>query len=380
MKAQPEKGNAPGCRSPEASSVKNQPFKEGINMSNSTVAPAPRAITVPFHGADLRVIEHNGQPYTPMKPIVQGMGLTWQSQHRKVASNQARWGMVEITMPSTVADSTTVGLGLNHQLDDSGQRRAMSCISLRKLPGWLSTIEQGKVKNPEVRARVIQYQNECDDALWQYWNDGIAVNPRVAYAVNPGDTLTKEQADTLRQMIEGTAKKLFVDTNQQGAFIRMAWSKLKSHFKVSYRQIPQHELTEAISIINRHTAEWDMTGAEPSASLSLVDCGDKTKVGSFLLAARKRAAQHLARIDKELAIWELVDDRKVGVLPESQMREITTRLDRLSSLFHPSSSQFVDAIGIGRALRGLHPKLSMQEPGWVQVIPRIGQSFAEVAA
>lgn len=118
----------------------------------------------------------------------------------------------------------------------------------------------------------------------------------------------------------------------------------------------------------------------PSAAMTLADCGDKAKVAKFLLASRKRAAQHLARIDKELAIWELVDDRKTGVLPESQMREITTRLDRLSSLFHPSSSQFVDAIGIGRALRGLNPKLGMQEPGWVQAIPRIGQSFAEVAA
>lgn len=374
MKAQPEKGNAPGCRSPEASSVKNQPFKEGINMSNSTVAPAPRAIAVPFHGANLCVIEHNAQPYTPMKPIVTAMGLDWASQFRKVAANEARWGVLNMRMPlATIVDSTMVGAA-------DGKSRELTCIPVRKVAAWLTTIEPGKVKNPEVRARVIQYQNECDDALWQYWNDGIAVNPRVAYAVNPGDTLTKEQADTLRQMIEGTAKKLFVDTNQQGAFIRMAWSKLKSHFKVSYRQIPQHELTEAISIINRHTAEWDMTGAEPSASLSLVDCGDKTKVGSFLLAARKRAVQHLARLDKEIGNWEVVDDRKTGVLPESQMREITTRLDRLSSLFHPSSSQFVDAIGIGRALRGLNPKLGMQEPGWVQAIPRIGQSFAEVAA
>lgn len=119
---------------------------------------------------------------------------------------------------------------------------------------------------------------------------------------------------------------------------------------------------------------------EQSTSMSLADCGDKAKVGKFLLAARKRAVQHLASIDKELAIWELVDDRKTGVLPESQMREITTRLDRLSSLFHPSSSQFVDAIGIGRALRGLHPRLSVKEPGWVQVIPRIGQGALEVAA
>ncbi|MBZ9133183.1 hypothetical protein H5U46_25280, partial [Escherichia coli] len=29
-------------------------------------------INVPFHGADLYVVNHNGEPYTPMKPIVEG--------------------------------------------------------------------------------------------------------------------------------------------------------------------------------------------------------------------------------------------------------------------------------------------------------------------
>lgn len=106
-------------------------------------------------------------------------------------------------------------------------------MPLRKLPDWLATIDPGRVKSPEVRERVIQYQNECDDVLRRYWDDGIAVNPRALYSVNPGGTLTKEEADSLRQLIESTAKRLTSDTTVQGQFIRMAWTKLKSHFKVS---------------------------------------------------------------------------------------------------------------------------------------------------
>ena len=34
---------------------------------------------VPFNNANLTMIEHNGQPYIPMKPIVEGMGLDWKS-------------------------------------------------------------------------------------------------------------------------------------------------------------------------------------------------------------------------------------------------------------------------------------------------------------
>ncbi|MFX8449209.1 phage antirepressor N-terminal domain-containing protein, partial [Acinetobacter baumannii] len=41
-------------------------------------------INVPFHSADLVIIEFNNQPFTAMRPIVEGMGLTWQSQYEKL--------------------------------------------------------------------------------------------------------------------------------------------------------------------------------------------------------------------------------------------------------------------------------------------------------
>ena len=34
-------------------------------------------IAVPFHNAELYVVEHKGQPYTLMQTIVEGMGLDW---------------------------------------------------------------------------------------------------------------------------------------------------------------------------------------------------------------------------------------------------------------------------------------------------------------
>ena len=152
----PQKGDAPGGRSPEASSDTTNVKEESI-VRDSTQAGASRVITAPFHGAQLYVVEHEGQPYAPMKPIVMAMGLDWGSQFRKVAANEARWGVVNLTIPS------------------EGGAQSMACLPVRKIAAWLTTIEPGKVKKPEVRARVIQYQNECDDALWKYWNDGVAV-------------------------------------------------------------------------------------------------------------------------------------------------------------------------------------------------------------
>lgn len=268
MQMQPEKGNAPGGRSPEALSEKPNQSTKGFNMSDSTQVSASRAITVPFHGANLYLVEHAGQPYTPMKPIVGAMGLDWGSQFRKVAANEARWGVVNLTIPSV------------------GGAQLMACLPVRKIAAWLTTIEPGKVKSHEVRARVIQYQNECDDALWQYWNDGAAINPRALYAVNPGDKLTAEEAESLRLMLKTAADRQ--PKAKQAALMVQGWSKLKAHFKVGYREIPRHEFSEAVSIIARHAAEWEVVDEEPAPEGKFVV--DSVRIDRALALAGEVAA------------------------------------------------------------------------------------------
>lgn len=117
-------------------------------------------ITVPFYDNELYVVEHNNEPYVPMKPIVEGMGLDWKSQFRKL-NQRFKTCVVEMTI----------------QMPGDIQRRPVLCLALRKLAGWLQTISPNKVK-PEIRNNVIRYQEECDDVLYQYWTEGQVVNPR----------------------------------------------------------------------------------------------------------------------------------------------------------------------------------------------------------
>jgi len=144
--------------------------------------PSTRALTrqikVPFHGTELYVLEHDGQPYTPMRPIVEGMGLDWKSQQVKV---RQRFG-------STMAEITIVA--------DDGKPRPMTCLPIRKLPGWLHSISIGKVRH-SLRERVAEYQAECDDALWQFWNEGIGANTRQARSGHENSTVA-DRADALR--------------------------------------------------------------------------------------------------------------------------------------------------------------------------------------
>lgn len=118
---------------------------------------------VDFHGQSLVVINRGGEPFVAMRPIVKGMGLDWPSQYQKMIDNQERWGVVMIPTPSQGGEQTTIS------------------IPLRKLPGWLMGLQPNRM-NEDVSAKIVVYQNECDDALWAYWSQGVAVNPRAVSA------------------------------------------------------------------------------------------------------------------------------------------------------------------------------------------------------
>lgn len=117
-------------------------------MNDFTTALLP----VFFREATLYVADVNGEPYVPMRPIVEGMGLSWQGQHEKFAGSRFATSVREILM----------------QLPGDTQRRPMTCLPLRKLPGWLMSVYPNKVR-PALRERIVQYQNECDDVLWRHW-------------------------------------------------------------------------------------------------------------------------------------------------------------------------------------------------------------------
>lgn len=213
-----------------------------------SIATAVSTINVPFHGAELYVVNHNGEPYTPMKPIVEGMGLDWKSQHKKISQRFSK-GMVEITIPS------------------AGGVQAMICMALRKLAAWLNSISPNKVR-PEIREKVIQYQEECDDVLYEYWTKGHVVNPRKAKKALPGK-ITKEQQEAIKQLVMSRGQSLPKE-KQAKAMITM-WSSLKSHFGCSYKEISEEQFTEALSLAARIPLEGEFIGKSEHNEMSCFD-------------------------------------------------------------------------------------------------------------
>ncbi|EKP2417059.1 phage antirepressor Ant [Escherichia coli] len=206
-----------------------------------SIATAVSTINVPFHGAELYVVNHNGEPYTPMKPIVEGMGMDWASQFTKM-KQRFKTSIVKITM----------------QLPGDEQRREIICLALRKLAGWLQTISPNKVRH-EIRDKVIQYQEECDDVLYEYWAKGHVVNPRKAKKALPGK-ITTEQQEAIKQLVMSRGQSLPKE-KQAKAMITM-WSSLKSHFGCSYKEISEQQFTEALSLAARVPLEGEFIGKQ----------------------------------------------------------------------------------------------------------------------
>lgn len=183
-------------------------------------------VPVPFHGTTLFLLEQNNEPYTPMKPIVEGMGMDWAGQFTKLKSNPKRWGIEIISIPS-----------------NSGDQQAI-CLPLRKTAAWLMTISPNKVK-PEIREKIIQYQNECDDVLWKYWTEGHVANPRI-------ETVSPAQQLELQQIVARRA-------HDSGKLRAEIWSRFDNHFRIArYSQLPASKFEEG----KRYLETLQMKGQE----------------------------------------------------------------------------------------------------------------------
>ncbi len=144
---------------------------------------------VPFYNDNLVLVNRNEEPYVPMRPIVEQMGLDWRSQHRKI---NERFNSVMVIMTTTGSD---------------GKRYEMVCMPLRKLPAWLYSISPNRVA-PELKEKIILYQEECDDVLWQYWTKGFAGKQKSTtslaqskYRIQLVKQLEKERNPVIREMI-----------------------------------------------------------------------------------------------------------------------------------------------------------------------------------
>ena len=249
---------------------------------------------VEFYGDELTAVmiqeKERAEIYVPMKPIVEYLGLTWPPQYSRIQRDPVL---------SKAATSIIV------TVTEVGQRGEMLCLPLKFLPGFLFGISVNRVRE-ELRERIIRYQEECYDVLWEAFREGrLTADPyftelvegdspaalayRSAMAIarlarqqlliesrlddherrletmeatlyEPSQTITEDQASQISQAVKAVALELGRRSgrNEYGG----VYGELYRKFGItSYKNLPAGRFSEALDWLT----EWyeSLTGDQP---------------------------------------------------------------------------------------------------------------------
>lgn len=126
-----------------------------IDMTSIAILEAVNTSSVQFYGQPIITAMVAGVAYVAMRPIVENIGIDWTGQLVKLRNQKEKFGCRDISTPS------------------KGGIQKMLCIPLRKLNGWLFSINPAKVR-ADIRDKLIAYQEECFTVLHDYWTKGAA--------------------------------------------------------------------------------------------------------------------------------------------------------------------------------------------------------------
>ncbi|MCZ8944905.1 phage antirepressor N-terminal domain-containing protein, partial [Escherichia albertii] len=135
-------------------------------MNSIAILEAVNTSYVPFNGQQILTAVAAGVTYVAMRQIVENIGIDWTGQSVKLRKMKDKFNCIDISM--VAAD---------------GKLRKLLCIPLKKLNGWLFSINPEKVR-ADIRDKLIQYQEECFTVLHDYWTKGKAENARKKTSVD----------------------------------------------------------------------------------------------------------------------------------------------------------------------------------------------------
>ncbi|MDG6808435.1 phage antirepressor N-terminal domain-containing protein [Glaesserella parasuis] len=183
--------------------------------------------TISFYGSELITLKVEDVIYTAVKPIVEAMGLDWGGQQQKLSKSGGKFGCRDISMPT------------------NGGLQKMICMPLKKLNGWLFSINPEKVR-PDLKDRVIQYQEECFEALYNYWHFGKAERKT-----------TTDERTGLRQAVSALVSK-------KGLIYSDAYSLIHQRFNVEHiDELTPEQMGMAVEYVHKIYLEGELIIDEP---------------------------------------------------------------------------------------------------------------------
>lgn len=195
-------------------------------MTSIAILEAVNTSYVPFNGQQIITAVAAGVTYVAMRQIVENIGIDWTGQSVKLRKMKDKFNCRDISM--VAAD---------------GKIRKLLCLPLKKLNGWLFSINPEKVR-ADIRDKLIQYQEECFTVLHDYWTKGKAENPRTKTTV--------DERTPLRDAVNMLVSKKHLMYPE-------AYAMIHQRFNVdSIEDLEAEQIHEAIEYVHRVVLEGEL--------------------------------------------------------------------------------------------------------------------------
>ncbi|MBE5013446.1 phage antirepressor N-terminal domain-containing protein [Escherichia coli] len=199
-------------------------------MNSIAILEAVNTSYVPFNGQQILTAVAAGVTYVAMRQIVENIGIDWTCQSVKLRKMKDKFNCRDISM--VAAD---------------GKLRKLLCITLKKLNGWLFSINPEKVR-ADIRDKLIQYQEECFTVLHDYWTKGKAENARKKTSVDDRTPLR----DAVNMLV-----------SKKHLMYPEAYAMIHQRFNVeSIEELDASQIPQAVEYIHRVVLEGELIGKQ----------------------------------------------------------------------------------------------------------------------
>ena len=162
--------------------------------------------TVDFYGDELTaVLIDDGtrqEIYVPLRPIIEYLGLAWSGQYERLQRD-------------AILSDVLQGIRVTRTPGRGGGAQTLVALPLKFLPGFLFGISVNRVKE-ELRDRILRYQRECYDALWEAFQEGrLTADPSFTELLD-ADTQAVQTYKMLKDMTRLERNQVLMEASFDG--------------------------------------------------------------------------------------------------------------------------------------------------------------------
>jgi hypothetical protein len=159
-------------------------------------------------------IHEQDQIFVPIRPICEYMGMDWSAQFRRINRDPVLSEVIQGVAVTTTPSPDGRGGGLQE----------LVCLPLKFLPGWLFGVSASRVK-PDLREKIIRYQRECYDVLWDAFQEGrLATTGDVTFdeLIQRSDSEAVEAYKILQAMVKLARNQILIEARLEYHDSRLA--------------------------------------------------------------------------------------------------------------------------------------------------------------